>query len=83
MADVKDNARLVLRLVEERDMDGYTLMARSGLKLDELQQAVQTLLERNLLRVKGEVRGPRLAESWFQAGPSTSHSVSGLASSAF
>lgn len=59
-------------------MDGYTLMSKSGLKLDELEAAIQMLLERRVLRVKGETRGPRLAESWFQAVACNSQSMSAL-----
>jgi hypothetical protein len=70
--DAIENARRVLPLLQERDMDGYTLMSKSGLKLSELQEAVQVLLDKRVLRVKGEIHGPRLAESWFQAIPSGS-----------
>jgi len=62
-----ENAWRVLRAVQERDMDGYTLMSKTGLNLEALETAVGFLLDAGRLRVKGETRGPRLAESWFQA----------------
>jgi hypothetical protein len=68
-ASDEENARLVIHFVQERDMDGYTLMSKSGLSLDALQGAVRYLLAMGRLRVKGETQGPRLAESWFQAIP--------------
>ena len=62
-----EQAALVLQLVAQRDMDGYTLAAKSGLKLSELEAAVRLLLAKGLLRVKGDTGGPRLMDSWFQA----------------
>jgi hypothetical protein len=64
-----EQANLVLRLVAERDMDGYTLASKSGLNVSDMEAAVRLLVSRGLLRVKGDVTGSRLMDSWFQAAP--------------
>lgn len=64
-----ENAKLVLRTVAERDMDGYTLARHTKLPPQELEKAVNDLASSDLLRVKGERTGPRLFEAWFQAVP--------------
>ncbi|HEV2805296.1 MAG TPA: hypothetical protein VGW57_10245 [Chthoniobacterales bacterium] len=69
LPQLDDNARLVLRTVAERDMDGYTLARRTKLERDVLEKAVQDLQTSQLLRVKGEPVGPGLLEAWFQAVP--------------
>jgi hypothetical protein len=62
-----EQAKLVLQLVAERDMDGYTLASKSGLSITDLEAAVRLLVSHGLLTVKGDTSGPRLMESWFQA----------------
>lgn len=65
----EEDAKLVLRVVAERDMDGYLLSKMTGLKGAPLENAVRLLSSRGLLKVKGEIAGPRMLESWFQAAP--------------
>jgi hypothetical protein len=67
MAINLEKAGLVLRLVSDRDMDGYTLASKSGLQPGDLQAAVQALVSMGLLRVKGDTSLPKLMDSWFQA----------------
>ena len=69
---------LVVTDLEMPHMDGYALLSKSGLTLNELEAAIQLLLERRVLRVKGETRGPRLVESWFQAVPCNWQNVPAL-----
>jgi hypothetical protein len=69
MPDLDENTKLVLRAVADRDMDGYSLAKVTQLNADELEKAVRTLASSGLLRVRGEMGGPRLLESWFQAVP--------------
>lgn len=69
LPQLDDNARLVLRTVIERDMDGYTLARQTQLGLPDLEKAVGLLQSNELLRVKGEAMGERLLEAWFQAAP--------------
>jgi hypothetical protein len=64
---ITEQAKIVLQLVAERDMDGYTLALKSGLNQGDLEVAVRFLISNGLLRVKGETSGPKLMESWFQA----------------
>ncbi len=44
-------------------MDGYILMEESGVAASKLEEAIELLIRNDLLRVKGESRGPRLGES--------------------
>ena len=73
MPALDDNAKLVLRTIVEQDMDGYTLARQTGLKTEDLEKAVDVLSASDLLRVKGDQRGPRFLESWFQAVPGAKH----------
>ena len=57
----------VLAAVCESDSDGYTLLSRSGLKLDDFIVAVQNLFELGLLKVRGELQPGRILEAYFQA----------------
>ena len=61
------DAMLLLRSLGERDMDGYTAMARTGLNEERLEKALDELLSFSLVRVSGVVRGPRLGEAYLQA----------------
>lgn len=69
LPELDNNAKLVLRTVAKRDMDGFMLARHTGLELPALQKAVNDLAESELLRIKGEPVGPRLLEAWFQAVP--------------
>lgn len=69
LPDLDDNAKLVLRTIVDRDMDGYMLAKQTGLKTEDLEKAVDVLSASELLRVKGAHRGPLFLESWFQAAP--------------
>lgn len=71
-----ENAKLVLRAVTERDMDGYTLARQTRLNEAALEEAVRELTANELLRVKGEATGSRLLEAWFQAAPGAKRFVS-------
>jgi hypothetical protein len=73
-----DNAKLVLRTVANRDMDGYTLARRTKLDPAVLEKAVNDLAESDLLRIKGEPVGDRLLEAWFQAVPGAMRLLSGF-----
>jgi hypothetical protein len=51
---IKDPVALnVLRVVRERNMDGYTLCSRTGLKPEQMAAALKELVERQLVVVKG------------------------------
>jgi len=69
MSNPEEDARIILRVVAERDMDGYLLAKKTGLDVPALEQALRLLTVRGLLNVKGSIAGPRLLESWFQAAP--------------
>jgi hypothetical protein len=69
LPQLDENAKLILRTVAERDMDGYTLARHTRLDLPEIEKAVRDLAPSGLLKVKGAPSGPRLLESWFQAAP--------------
>lgn len=75
LPELDENAKLVLRTVVERDMDGYTLARHTKLEPEELEKAVRLLTASDLLRVKGEHAGPRLLEAWFQAVPGAMRSL--------
>jgi hypothetical protein len=78
LPQLDENAKLVLRTVAERDMDGYTLARQTKLQPDALEKAVNDLAASELLRVKGERTGPRLFEAWFQAMPGAMRLLSGF-----
>ncbi len=67
--DPEEDAKLVLRVVAEQDMDGYLLARKTGLDLDSLEKALRLLTSKGLLNVKGDIAGSRIFESWFQAAP--------------
>lgn len=69
MPDLDENAKLVLRVIADQDMDGYSLARKTGLDEDAMEKAVRALASSGLLRVRGEMAGPRMLESWFQAIP--------------
>lgn len=43
----------MLRLLREKDSDGYTLVRRSGLQRQEVEQALGLLLDKGLVRSQG------------------------------
>jgi len=69
MSQLDDDAKMVLRIVAERDMDGYLLKSKTGLSSDAIEKAVGVLVSNGLIRVKGVMAGPQILESWFQAAP--------------
>jgi DNA-binding PadR family transcriptional regulator len=74
LTNLDENAKAVLRLVAEQDMDGYTLRAKSRLaKEGELEKAINDLCSAGLLRVKGEPYGDGLLKAWYQASPRASY----------
>ena len=78
LPQLDENAKLVLRTVAERDMDGFTLARHTRLELPMLEKAVRELASLDLLRVKGEAAGERLFEAWFQAVPGAMRAISGF-----
>ncbi len=75
---LNDDSKLVLRVLAERDMDGYTLMSKSGLDLARLEAAVRQLVPPGLLNVKGDVAGERMLKSYFMAPPNVMRFVLGV-----
>ncbi len=70
LPNLNPEERLVLQLIAERDMDGYTLRAKAGLTDDkQLQQAIKLLSQSGLINVKGETYGEGFLKAWYQASP--------------
>ena len=60
MVDLSDNAKIVLRVVADQDMDGYTLRAKTRLSSDILEKVIEELRSDGLLSVKREPYGDGL-----------------------
>lgn len=58
----------VLRALRESSRDGYSLLSETGLKEDQLQQAVIELGK--MVSFKGELRQGRIGETYFMLLPS-------------
>ncbi len=52
-------------VLKNQALDGYTLMAKTRLKPEELVRAVEPLLGQSLVIVKGELFGPDVGEAFF------------------
>jgi hypothetical protein len=72
MVDLSDNAKIVLRVAADQDMDGYTLRAKTRLSSDILEKVIEELRSDGLLSVKGEPYGDGLLKAWYQVRPRAS-----------
>jgi hypothetical protein len=67
--ELSENALKVLRLVHGEAMDGYTVMARTGLTAEQLESALRELVGSSLVAVKGEAYGRAVGESYLWVPP--------------
>jgi hypothetical protein len=65
--DVQQNALKVVRALRESAMDGYRLMARTGLAAADLIDAVSSIP--SVVGVKGELLEPRIGEAYLFVFP--------------
>jgi hypothetical protein len=69
MQEISANGKKILRLLTQQAMEGYSLMSRTGLKQDELQTAVDELLNRSLISIKGAPSGDELGKAYLWVPP--------------
>jgi hypothetical protein len=70
MAQLSAEAQRVLRALAERAMDGYALMAVTGLKQNEVETAVTSLLDLGLIRVEGTLQAEEFGKAYLWVPPS-------------
>jgi hypothetical protein len=59
----------VLNALSERAGDGYSLLSRTGLNLDQLESATQKLIDLRLIAVEGEIHGDRIGKAYLWVPP--------------
>jgi DNA-binding MarR family transcriptional regulator len=67
--DLSEDQKKVLTALSERASDGYTLINRTGLTIDQLEKAIQELLERQLVSVQGDIHGEQLGRAYLWVPP--------------
>ncbi len=68
-SELSEPEKQVLRALAERASDGYTLLSRTRLTLDELEPVIKKLVDMGLVAVKGETSGEQLGGSYFWVPP--------------
>ena len=66
---LSDDAKKVLAALSERASEGFDLSKRTGLKRDQLETAIRSLMEERLISVQGEPYGESLLKSYFWIPP--------------
>ena len=61
---LSDEAIKVLRVVRERNTDGYTIMSKTGLDAKQLEVAVLSLLQAGLISIEGEPFEKKIGEAY-------------------
>ncbi len=76
-------AKDVLREVSGRPMDGYTLLARTGLNQQGLGEVAYELTDRSLIKVEGKTQPEAIGEAYFWVPPSAKGEAKFLVESRF
>jgi DNA-binding IclR family transcriptional regulator len=77
---IPDEVLNVLRAVRERQLDGYSLLSRTGLTPEKLTDALQKLVDRGLVSVKGELRADSVGETLVAVPPDAMGDVDAIVS---
>jgi hypothetical protein len=77
---IPDEVLNVLRAVRERQLDGYSLLSRTGLTREKLTDALQKLVDRGLVSVKGELRPDSVGETLVAVPPDAMGDVDAIIS---
>lgn len=64
VSELSESAQRVLRVLASRAMDGYTLRSRTKLTPDNLTSALEELVNRSLVVVKGELVPDSVGEAY-------------------
>ncbi len=66
---LSEEAKKVLRALSERACDGFTLRARTGLGMDQLETAVHSLMDMGVVAVQGDANGEQFGRAYFWVPP--------------
>ena len=67
--ELTEEQKKVLNALTERASDGYTLLSRTGLTAQQLETAIQPLLEMHLVGVDGDMHGEDVGRAYFWVPP--------------
>ena len=67
--ELTEEQKKVLSALTERASDGYTLLSRTGLTSQQLETAVQPLIEMRLIGVEGDIHGDDVDRAYFWVPP--------------
>lgn len=66
---VTEEEKSVLRVLRDRDSDGYSLLRNSKLAPEKIEEAVNSLIGKGLVNVEGNPRGPELNFAYMWVKP--------------
>lgn len=67
--ELTEKQKKVLSALTERASDGYTLVNRTGLTVEELATEIQPLLEMRLVGIQGDIHGEEVGRAYFWVPP--------------
>jgi hypothetical protein len=69
-ADLSQEALIVLKLLGEKAMDGYTILSKSGLSRVDLSAALKELKANSMIDASGDLGEDRIGEAYLWVLPS-------------